>query len=152
MLEETKKEQHADSTYQQTMYENYKEENVDKNYPEKIAECGHTTNNGPPNKGVPSVMETPDIARRPTVSETASEMGKPDVKVVPGARRSTMPKAANEEVVPGDAALMRKEPNVRHSIATHKYEQTKDMEVKMETERSAITATTPEEGRTGGHS
>ena len=53
-----------------------------------------------------------------------------------------MPKDATEEVVPGDTTLMRKEP-MRHSIATHKYEQT---------ERSAITAITPEEGRSGGHS
>ena len=119
------------------MLENYNEENVDKNY--------RTAEYGQPNKGMPSKMGT-------TISENASEMGEPDVKVVPEARRSTMPKDATEEVVPGDTTLMRKEPNMRHSIATHKYEQTEDMAVKMETERSAITAITPEEGRSGGHS
>ena len=103
VLEETKKEQHADSTYQQTMYENYKEENVDKNYPEKTAEGGHTTNDGPPNKGVPRETGTTDIARRSTVSKAASEMGEPDVKVVPGARRSTVSKAASEKGEPDGA-------------------------------------------------
>jgi hypothetical protein len=95
-----------------------------------------------------SEMGTMDIARRFTVSKAASEMGEPDVKVVPGARRSTVFKAASEKVVPGAAALMRKEPIVREtlqSIATYKYEQTKDMADKMETEKNAITATTPDE-------
>ena len=76
-------------------------------------------------------METPDIARRPTVS-----------------------KAANEKVVPGAAALMRREPNVQEttrSIATYKYEETDGMADEMETERNAKTATTPDEGRPGGN-
>jgi hypothetical protein len=128
VLEETKREKFANGTYKQNMFENYNEENVDKN-------C-RTAEYGQPNKGMPSKMGT-------TISENASEMGEPDVKVVPEARRSTMHKDATEEVVPGDTTLMRKEPNMRHSIATHKYEQT---------ERSAITAITPEEGRSGGHS
>jgi hypothetical protein len=55
---------------------------------------------------------------------------------------------------------MRKEPNVRETlrsidvpgaVATYKYEQTNGMADKMETERNAITATTPDEGGTGGH-
>ena len=75
-----------------------------------------------------------------TISEDASEMGEPDVKVMPEARRPPIHKDATEEVVPGDTTLMRKEPNMRHGTATHKYEQT---------ERSAIS---PEEGRSGGHS
>jgi hypothetical protein len=85
VLEETKEEQHADSTHQQTMYEKYKEEDVDKNYPEMTAEREHTTNDGPLNKGVPRETGTTDIARRSTVSKAASEMGEPDVEVVPGA-------------------------------------------------------------------
>jgi hypothetical protein len=141
--EETEEEQHADSTCQQAMCETYEEEDVDKNYPEKTAERGNTTNDGPLNKGVPRETGAIDIARRSTVSKAASEKGEPDVKVVPGA-----------------TALMKKEPNVRETlrsidvpgaVTAYKYEQTNGMADKMETERNAITATTPDEGGTGGH-
>ena len=113
-LEETKRKTIANDTCKQNMLEDYNEVNVDKNYSTAVY-------------GQPK-------------SEDASKMGEPDVKVMPEARRSTMYKDATEEVEPGDTTVIRKEPNMRHGITTHKYVQTK---------RSTVT---PEEGRSGGHS
>ena len=125
VLENTKRKKFANDTCRQNMLEDHNEENVDKNY--------RTAEYGQPNKGTPSKTEI-------TKSEDASKMGEPDVKVMPEARRSTMYKDATEEVEPGDTTVIRKEPNMRHGITTHKYVQTK---------RSTVT---PEEGRSGGHS
>ena len=62
------------------MYEAYQEEDVNKTYPKKTAGRGNTTNDGPPNNGVPRDTGTEDVAKRAAVPKAASEKGEHYVK------------------------------------------------------------------------